>query len=112
MANISKKKKAIQEKIKPGQLYSLSEAVELLKTFASQKFSEAVDVSVNLGVDAKKTDQMVRGATTMPKGTGKTVRVAVFAQGDHAEKAKAAKKSTMLEMMAAAKAKKENEQKR
>jgi large subunit ribosomal protein L1 len=90
MSQITKKKKAIKAKLQPGQLYSLSEAVALLKDFASKKFSEAVDVAVNLGVDPKKSDQMVRGATSLPKGTGKTVRVAVFAQGDNAVKAKEA----------------------
>jgi large subunit ribosomal protein L1 len=90
MTNITKKKKEIKAKLKPGQLYSLSEAVVLLKSFASKKFSEAVDVAVNLGLDARKSDQMVRGATSLPKGTGKTVRVAVFAQGENAVKAKEA----------------------
>jgi large subunit ribosomal protein L1 len=88
MTKLTKKKQEILKNIKPGQVYSLSEAVKLLKSFASKKFNEAVDVAVNLGVDAKKSDQMVRGATSLPKGTGKTVRVAVFAQGEHAEKAK------------------------
>lgn len=90
MSKITKKTKAIKAKINPGQLYSLSDAVVLLKSFASKKFSEAVDVAVNLGVDPKKSDQIVRGATSLPKGTGKTVRVAVFAQGDNAVKAKEA----------------------
>lgn len=90
MTTITKKKKAIKAKLQPGKLYSLTEAVELLKSFASKKFSEAVDVAVNLGVDPRKSDQMVRGATSLPKGTGKTVRVAVFAQGDNATKAKEA----------------------
>ncbi len=90
MTKLTKKKQEILKKIKPGQVYSVSEAVELLKSFASKKFNEAVDVAVNLGIDARKSDQMVRGATSLPKGTGKTVRVAVFAQGEHAEKAKKA----------------------
>ena len=90
MTKITKKKKAIKEKLQTGQLYSLSDAVTLLKSFASTKFSEAFDVAVNLGLDARKSDQMVRGATSLPKGTGKTVRVAVFAQGDNAVKAKEA----------------------
>lgn len=90
MSKISKKRQAILEKVKPGQLYSFADACEILKSFASKKFNEAVDIAVNLGVDPRKSDQMVRGATSLPKGTGKTVRVAVFAQGDHAEKAKAA----------------------
>ncbi|MDF1678147.1 MAG: 50S ribosomal protein L1 [Legionellaceae bacterium] len=90
MTKLTKKKQAIQKKVKPGHLYSLSEGVQLLKEFASKKFNEALDVAVNLGIDSRKSDQMVRGATTLPKGTGKTVRVAVFAQGEHAEKAKKA----------------------
>jgi len=90
MTTITKKKKEIKAKLQPGQLYSLSDAVVLLKSFASKKFSEAVDVAVNLGLDSRKSDQMVRGATSLPKGTGKTVRVAVFAQGDNAVKAKEA----------------------
>ena len=90
MTTITKKKKEIKAKLQPGKLYSLSEAVVLLKSFASKKFSEAVDVAVNLGLDSRKSDQMVRGATSLPKGTGKTVRVAVFAQGDNAVKAKEA----------------------
>tara|TARA_R110002126_G_scaffold289868_1_gene445777 strand:- start:13374 stop:14069 length:696 start_codon:yes stop_codon:yes gene_type:complete len=90
MTTITKKKKAIKAKLQPGQLYSLSDAVALLKSFASKKFSEAVDIAVNLGLDSRKSDQMVRGATSLPKGTGKTVRVAVFAQGDNAVKAKEA----------------------
>lgn len=90
MTKMTKKRKEIREKIKPGQVYSISDALELLKTFASKKFNEAVDVAVNLGVDPRKSDQMVRGATSLPKGTGKTVRVAVFAQGEHAKKAEAA----------------------
>ncbi|MDF1826659.1 MAG: 50S ribosomal protein L1 [Legionellaceae bacterium] len=90
MTTITKKKKAIKAKLQPGKLYSLSDAVVLLKSFASQKFSEAVDVAVNLGLDPRKSDQMVRGATSLPKGTGKTVRVAVFAQGENAVKAKEA----------------------
>lgn len=90
MTNMTKKRKEIKAKIKPGHLYTLSEAVALLKSFASKKFSEAVDVAVNLGLDARKSDQMVRGATSLPKGTGKIVRVAVFAQGENATKAKEA----------------------
>jgi large subunit ribosomal protein L1 len=90
MTKVTKKKKEILKSLKPGQVYSLSEGVKLLKGFASKKFNEAIDVAINLGIDAKKSDQMVRGATSLPKGTGKTVRVAVFAQGEHAEKAKKA----------------------
>ncbi len=90
MARMSKRQRAIQEKVVPGKLYSISEAVELLKSVATSKFSETVDVAVNLGIDPRKSDQAVRGATTLPHGTGKTVRVAVFAQGASAEDAKAA----------------------
>lgn len=90
MAKMSKRQRAIQEKVVPGKLYSISEAVELLKSVATTKFSETVDVAVNLGIDPRKSDQAVRGATTLPHGTGKTVRVAVFAQGASADDAKAA----------------------
>ncbi|MDF1645362.1 MAG: 50S ribosomal protein L1 [Legionellaceae bacterium] len=90
MTKVTKKKQEIQKKIKPGHVYTLAEGMQLLKEFASKKFNEAVDVAVNLGIDSRKSDQMVRGATSLPKGTGKTVRVAVFAQGEHAEKAKKA----------------------
>lgn len=90
MARLSKRVRAIQEKIQVGKPYSISEAVALLKEFSSVKFTETVDVAVNLGIDPRKSDQAVRGATTLPNGTGKTVRVAVFAQGDSAEAAKAA----------------------
>ncbi len=90
MAKMSKRQRAIQEKVVPGKLYSITEAVELLKSVATTKFSETVDVAVNLGIDPRKSDQAVRGATTLPHGTGKTVRVAVFAQGASADDAKAA----------------------
>ncbi len=90
MARMSKRQRAIQEKVVPGKLYSITEAVELLKSVATSKFNETVDVAVNLGIDPRKSDQAVRGATTLPHGTGKTVRVAVFAQGASAEDAKAA----------------------
>lgn len=89
MANMTKKRKAILEAIDMAKVYSFNDAVELLKKFPA-KFNESVDVSVNLGVDAKKSDQAVRGATVLPKGTGKTVRVAVFTQGPNADAAKAA----------------------
>lgn len=84
----SKKQKKILEVIKPSHLYSASEAIGLLKQFTSTKFSESLDISVNLGVDPRKSDQVVRSSTNLPKGTGKVVRVAVFAQGDNATKAK------------------------
>jgi len=85
-----KRIRSIREKIEPGKLYALEEALELLKSGSPVKFTESVDVAVNLGVDPRKSDEVVRGATVLPNGTGKTVRVAVFAQGDNAEKAKAA----------------------
>jgi large subunit ribosomal protein L1 len=85
---ITKKRKLINEKIDKEKLYSADEALTLVKEFASAKFEESIDVSINLGVDPKQSDQVVRGSTVLPNGTGKTVRVAVFAQGENAEKAK------------------------
>ncbi len=90
MSKLSKKQKQMAEKLEAGKAYSVEEAVALISEFASKKFSESLDVSVNLGIDARKSDQAVRGATILPNGTGKDVRVAVFAQGENAEKAKAA----------------------
>ena len=90
MAKLSKKQKAMADKLDSAKTYSVEEAVSLIAEFASPKFKESIDVSVNLGVDPRKSDQVVRGSTTLPAGTGKDVRVAVFAQGDNAEKAKAA----------------------
>lgn len=90
MAKISKKRKAMAEKLEPGKSYTVEEAVSLISEFASGKFTESIDVCINLGVDARKSDQAVRGSTTLPAGTGKEVRVAVFAQGANAEKATAA----------------------
>lgn len=90
MAKLSKRQKAISELLTPGKLYTIDEAVSLLNSMPPAKFKESIDVAVNLGVDPKKSDQVVRGATTLPAGTGKTVRVAVFAQGANAEAAKAA----------------------
>ncbi|MFU8765203.1 MAG: 50S ribosomal protein L1 [Haliea sp.] len=90
MAKLSKRVRAFKEKLQPGKTYSFDEAVALLKEFATAKFNETVEVSVNLGVDARKSDQAVRGATTLPHGTGSVVRVAVFTQGDAAEQARAA----------------------
>ena len=87
---MSKRMKAIAAKVEAEKLYTVDEAISLAKDTASTKFDEAVDVAINLGIDAKKSDQAVRGATVLPKGTGKTVRVAVFAEGDKAEAAKAA----------------------
>jgi large subunit ribosomal protein L1 len=90
MAKLTKRARAIAEKIEAGRLYTIEEAVALLKDVSSVKFPESVDVSVNLGVDPRKSDQVVRGSTVLPKGTGKSVRVAVFTQGDNVDKAKEA----------------------
>lgn len=90
MAKLTKRYKAIAEKVDPDNFYPLNEAFSLIKETASAKFDEGVDVAINLGIDARKSDQAVRGATVLPKGTGKSVRVAVFAEGDKAEAAKAA----------------------
>lgn len=90
MAKLSKRQKLISEKIEAGKFYSIEDAVALLKDVSSVKFPETVDIAVNLGIDAKKSDQVVRGATTLPHGTGKDVRVAVFTSGVNAEKALAA----------------------
>ncbi len=88
MSKLAKKQKLINEKDSPIQLYPIHEAISIIKEFASPKFKESIDISVNLGVDPRKSDQVVRSSTNLPKGTGKTVRVAVFAQGENAEKAK------------------------
>ena len=90
MAKISKRKAAIRDQVDPLKAYPLDEAIDLLKKLSSSKFKETVEVSVNLGVNARKSDQNVRGSTVMPNGTGKSVRVAVFTQGANAEKAEAA----------------------
>ena len=90
MAKLTKKQKAQEGKIESTKLYPIADALGLVKEFANAKFDESIDVSVQLGVDAKKSDQVVRGAVVMPNGTGKTKRVAVFAQGAKAEEAKAA----------------------
>ena len=90
MAKLSKRIRAFKEKVDPAKAYPFDEAVGLLKELATAKFNETVEVAVNLGVDAKKSDQGVRGATTLPHGTGSEVRVAVFTQGEAADKAKAA----------------------
>lgn len=90
MAKLSKRFRAIHEKVEIGKHYSIGEAVSLLKEFSTVKFAEGVDVAVNLGIDPRKSDQAVRGATTLPNGTGKNVRVAVFTQGEAAEAATAA----------------------
>ena len=88
MAKLSKRVRAFREKVDANQSYPVDEAVALLKEFGTAKFNETVEVAVNLGVDARKSDQGVRGATTLPHGTGSEVRVAVFAQGESADKAK------------------------
>ena len=87
MANLSKNQKANALKIKEGSKYAITEALVLVKDCASAKFDESVDVSINLGIDTKKSDQNVRGAVVLPNGTGKVVRVAVFTQGDNVQKA-------------------------
>ena len=90
MAKLSKRVRAFREKVDATRAYPLDEAIGLLKEFGTVKFNETVELAVNLGVDARKSDQGVRGATTLPHGTGSVVRVAVFTQGENAEKAKAA----------------------
>jgi large subunit ribosomal protein L1 len=88
MAKISKRQKALEGKVDRNKNYPLGDALALVKTLSAAKFDESVDVAVNLGVDARKSDQTVRGSVVLPAGTGKTVRVAVFAQGDKAQIAK------------------------
>lgn len=90
MAKLTKRQRAINEKIDSSKQYPIQEAVALLKELSTVKFAETVDVSINLGIDPRKSDQSVRGATTLPHGNGKDVRVAVFTQGANAEAAKAA----------------------
>jgi len=90
MAKLSKRMKAVVEKHDQTKAYAANEAFVLLKQLSTVKFTESVDVSVNLGVDPRKSDQVVRGASVLPNGTGKTVRVAVFAQGENVDKAKKA----------------------
>ena len=87
MAAASKRNKAIHEELEAGKVYLIDDALALLKKFSNVKFKESVDVAIRLGVDPRKSDQNVRGATVLPNGTGKTVRVAVFTQGDNVEKA-------------------------
>jgi large subunit ribosomal protein L1 len=87
---LTKRQKAIKEKVQPGKAYAFDQAVAILKSLPKAKFLESVDVAINLGVDPRKSDQVVRGATVMPNGTGKQVRVAVFTAGNNAEAAKAA----------------------
>ena len=90
MAKVTKARKAALEKIQPGKAYPAEEALKLVKELAKAKFSESVDVAVNLGIDASKSDQVVRGSTVLPAGNGKNVKVAVFTQGANAEAAKKA----------------------
>jgi large subunit ribosomal protein L1 len=90
MAKLSKRAKVISEKLEAGKSYAIEDALALLKELPSAKFAESIDVSVNLGVDARKSDQAVRSSTVLPNGTGKTVRVAVFTQGPNADAAKEA----------------------
>jgi len=90
MANLSKREKAVAGKVDANKLYPIDAALALVKECAKAKFDESIDVAVQLGIDAKKSDQVVRGAVVLPNGTGKTKRVAVFAQGAKAEEAKAA----------------------
>ena len=90
MAKVGKRIRAAREKVDAGKVYSLDEAVKLIKEVSNTKFDETVEVSLNLGVDPRHADQMVRGVCQLPAGSGKTVRVAVFARGDKAEEAKAA----------------------
>jgi large subunit ribosomal protein L1 len=90
MAKLTKKTKAAQGKVDSNKLYPIDAALSIVKECATAKFDESIDVAVQLGIDAKKSDQVVRGAVVMPNGTGKTKRVAVFAQGAKADEAKAA----------------------
>jgi large subunit ribosomal protein L1 len=90
MTKLSKRARVIQEKVVPGKTYPLTEAISLLKQLATVKFNESVDIAINLGIDTRKSEQTVRGATVLPHGTGKVSKVAVFAQGANAEAAKAA----------------------
>ena len=95
MAKLTKRQRVFEEKIDRDRLYPAQEAFNLLKELATAKFTESIDVAVNLGIDPRKGDQMVRGSTVLPNGTGKTVRVAVFAQGANAEAAEAAGADTV-----------------
>lgn len=90
MTKLAKRQEAISKVVVAGKVYSFTEAIETLQKLPAAKFIESIDVAVNLGIDARKSEQLVRGATVLPNGTGKSVRVAVFAQGANAEAAKAA----------------------
>jgi len=95
MAKLTKRMKLMEEKVDKTRQYAIDEALELLKELSTAKFDESVDAAINLGVDPRKSDQNVRGSSVLPNGTGKTVRVAVFTQGDNADKAKAAGADTV-----------------
>lgn len=88
MARLSKRQKVASEKIGTNTQYAIDEALSLVKEFATTKFPESIDISVNLGIDSRKSEQVIRGSTVLPNGTGKNIRVAVFAQGENAIKAK------------------------
>lgn len=88
MSNLSKRTQALRTKVDRDKVYAIADALKMVKENATAKFNESIDVAINLGIDAKKSDQVVRGALVLPKGTGKSVRVAVFAQGDKAQAAK------------------------
>lgn len=90
MANISKRTKAVRENFEFGKAYSINDAIKILQNCPPLKFIESVDISINLGIDTKKSEQMIRGATVLPNGTGKNVRVAVFAENEQADAAKKA----------------------
>ena len=90
MSSVTKKQKIIQEKLDPDKTYSVTEAMEIIQSVKSEKFDESIDISVKLGVDPNKSDQNVRGAVTLPNSLGKEVKVAVFADGDHASQAEKA----------------------
>ena len=90
MAKLTKRQKAMRATVSSTKTYAIDDAITMLKSFASAKFSESMDVAVNLGIDPRKSDQVVRGATVLPNGTGKAVRVAVFTQGPNADKAREA----------------------
>ena len=90
MAKLTKRQKLIKERVDNDKLYSIEEAVQILNDLPPAKFKESIDIAINLGVDPRKSDQVVRGATNLPAGTGKTKRVAVFAQGAAADAAKEA----------------------
>ena len=97
MAKLTKRMRVIREKVDATKQYDINEAIALLKELATAKFTESVDVAVNLGIDARKSDQNVRGATVLPHGTGRSVRVAVFTQGANAEAAKANQRDSFLD---------------